>query len=96
LDVHDLYALQQQHGGILPATHDLPAVCTVLANMCCSAVLVLYRFVLSHPLVASAVMGATSTQQLQEQLEAARQGPLPEEALQQIAVIHQQYPSPTP
>jgi aryl-alcohol dehydrogenase-like predicted oxidoreductase len=41
-------------------------------------------------------MGATSTQQLQEQLEAARQGPLPEEALQQIAVIHQQYPSPTP
>lgn len=78
----------------LPATFLMYARCW--PTMCCSAVLVLYRFVLSHPLVASAVIGATSTQQLQEQLEAARQGPLPKEALQQIAVIHQQYPSPTP
>jgi aryl-alcohol dehydrogenase-like predicted oxidoreductase len=62
----------------------------------CAAAAVLYRFVLSHPLVASAVIGATSVQQLQEQVEAARQGTLSEEVMQQVDAIHQQYPSPTP
>lgn len=55
------------------------------------------RFVLGHPLVASAVVGASTLQQLQELLEAATQGPLQDEQLlAEIDQIHQQYPNPTP
>jgi N-acetyltransferase 10 len=55
------------------------------------------RFVLSHPLVASAVVGASTLQQLQELIEAAVQGPLQDEQLLAgIDQIHQQYPNPTP
>jgi N-acetyltransferase 10 len=55
------------------------------------------RFVLSHPLVASAVIGVSTIQQLQELLEAAVQGPLQDEQLlAAIDRIHQQYPNPTP
>lgn len=60
-------------------------------------VVLLCRFVLGHPLVASAVVGASTLQQLQELLEAAGQGPLQDEQLLEgINVIHQQYPNPTP
>lgn len=52
---------------------------------------------MSHPLVASAVIGASSIQQLQELLTAAGVGPLEnEELLKDIDSIHQQYPNPTP
>jgi N-acetyltransferase 10 len=59
-------------------------------SLCC-------RFVLDHPLVASAVVGASTLQQLQELLQAAAQGPLQDEQLlADIDSIHQRYPSPTP
>lgn len=55
------------------------------------------RFVLGHQLVASAVVGASTLQQLQELLQAAAQGPLQDEQLlAAIDSIHQRYPSPTP
>eukprot|EP00198_Chlamydomonas_reinhardtii_P003783 XP_001693119.1 predicted protein [Chlamydomonas reinhardtii] len=69
------------------------------------------RFVLSRPLVASAVIGATSPEQLEELLRAAAQllpgggaggiGEgirewLPEDVLQRIDEIHERYPNPTP
>jgi aryl-alcohol dehydrogenase-like predicted oxidoreductase len=54
------------------------------------------RFVLSHPLVASAVIGATSAEQLRQQLDAAEQGPLGGELMQEVDAIHQRYPNPTP
>jgi aryl-alcohol dehydrogenase-like predicted oxidoreductase len=53
--------------------------------------------VLGHPLVASAVVGASTLQQLQELLEAAQQGPLQDEQLlAAIDKLHKQYPNPTP
>lgn len=57
------------------------------------------RFVLSHPLVASAVIGATSTQQLQEQIDAALcdgGAPLDAGLLDEVYRVHQRYPNPTP
>jgi aryl-alcohol dehydrogenase-like predicted oxidoreductase len=53
--------------------------------------------VLGHPLVASAVVGASTLQQLQELLHAAAQGPLDnEQLLEELDKIHQRYPNPTP
>ena len=54
------------------------------------------RFVLDHPLVASAVTGATSLLQLKELIVAAEAGPLENELRAEIDSIHQIYPSPTP
>jgi aryl-alcohol dehydrogenase-like predicted oxidoreductase len=53
--------------------------------------------VLRHPLVASAVVGASTQQQLQQLLAAAADGPLQDEQLlEAIDQLHQQYPNPTP
>jgi aryl-alcohol dehydrogenase-like predicted oxidoreductase len=47
--------------------------------------------------MASAVIGASTQQQLQELLAAAAEGPLHDEQLMQaIDELHQQYPNPTP
>ena len=54
------------------------------------------RFVLSCPLLASAVIGATSVVQLEELSIAAEQGALPGDVLKQIDEIHSLYPSPNP
>lgn len=55
------------------------------------------RFVLRHPLVASAVIGASDAQQLQELLAAAAEGPLTDEGLlASIDDVHARFPSPTP
>ncbi|GAQ90457.1 aldo keto reductasefinger RINkfl00642_0040 [Klebsormidium nitens] len=54
-------------------------------------------FVLRHPLVASAVIGATSPEQLQELLTiATEQPPLSEDVMSGIDKIHRRYPSPAP
>lgn len=65
---------------------------TRLSLLACSAC----RFVLSQPLVASAVIGATSGHQLQELLAAAAKGPLEGELLEAVDAIHRRYPNPTP
>lgn len=54
------------------------------------------RFVVSKPFVSSAVIGASSMQQLAEVQEAAAQGPLPDDVLEAIDSIHQRFPNPTP
>ena len=54
------------------------------------------RFALSCPLVASAVVGATSTSQLKEIAAAAALGPLAEDILEAAYHIHLQYPNPNP
>jgi len=58
------------------------------------------RFVLDHPLVASAVVGATSVGQLEELVGAAavveEVGPLSREIREDIDAIHNKYPNPTP
>jgi len=55
----------------------------------------LSAFVLRHPLVASAVFGATKLWQLYEVLQAARIH-LPEEIPFEINDVHARYPNPCP
>ena len=54
------------------------------------------RFVLSRPLVASAVTGVTGLGQLGELLDAAEEGPLPADVLAEIDRVHARWPNPTP
>jgi N-acetyltransferase 10 len=54
------------------------------------------RFALSHPLVASAVVGATSAAQLEELVAAAASGPLADAVLEAIDGIHRKFPDPNP
>jgi aryl-alcohol dehydrogenase-like predicted oxidoreductase len=54
------------------------------------------RFVLSRPLVASAVIGATSEAQLTELLRASEAGALPPEAMAAVDAVHARLPNPTP
>ena len=56
----------------------------------------LNRFTLSSPLVASAVVGATSAGQLTEIAAGAALGPLDKDILEAIDNIHLQYPNPNP
>ena len=62
----------------------------------CTCEAVLCRFVLSHPLVASAVVGAMNADQLTELLDIAEQPRLPEHVMTAIDEIHKQYPNPCP
>lgn len=73
-----------------PCMHASTGLLRFVSCRCC-------RFVLGHPLVASAVVGASTLQQLQELLKAAQQGPLQDEQLlTAIDKLHDQYPNPTP
>jgi hypothetical protein len=54
------------------------------------------RFVLSQPLVAGAVVGATGEAQLRELADAAARGALPSDLLQAVDRIHWRYPNPAP
>lgn len=54
------------------------------------------RFVLGRPLVASAVTGVTSLQQLDQLADAASKGPLPGDLTEAIDEVHERYPNPTP
>lgn len=54
------------------------------------------RFVIGHPLIASTIVGATSTSQLQQLLGAADRGALSDNLLLEIDQIHHRFPNPTP
>ena len=54
------------------------------------------RFVLSHASLGAAVVGATSTQQLDALVEAAAKGPLDAAALEAVDAIHADEPNPAP
>lgn len=54
------------------------------------------RFVLTNPLVSTALTGATSVDQLLELAEAAAKGPLGPEVMAAVDAVHWRYPNPTP
>lgn len=74
------------------------AVLTFTPHMASVSALALcaHRWVLQHPLVTSAVIGATSSAQLAEQLTAAEQPSLPQDLLEAIDRVHSRFPNPTP
>lgn len=72
------------------------AYCQLAADWGMSGATLATRFVLSHQLVASAVVGATDEAQLAELADAARQAPLEPELAAAVDAIHQRYPNPTP
>ena len=74
--------------GLYTAVHSWTIVSVMTSCDC--------RFVLGHPLVASAVIGATCVPQLDELIDAATQPRLPDNVLQEIEAVHASYPSPTP
>ncbi|KIZ07247.1 Protein tas [Monoraphidium neglectum] len=72
------------------------AYCAIAACHGMSPTELALRFVLGRPLVSSAVVGATSLQQLEELLRAARAPPLAAEVLSEIDGVHERLPNPTP
>lgn len=72
------------------------AYCVLAAQHGMAPVELAVRFVVHRPLVASAVIGATSAAQLAEVVRAAEQPPLSEELAAAVDSIHARYPNPTP
>lgn len=72
------------------------AYCALATDWGLSPASLALRFVLGHPLVASAVVGATSEGQLAELVAAAEAPPLQDELVEAIDGIHQRLPNPTP
>ena len=72
------------------------AYCQLAADWGLSGANLALRFVLGHPLVASAVVGATNGKQLGELLAAAAAPPLEEALVEAVDAIHRRYPNPTP
>lgn len=72
------------------------AYCDLAREIGTSPVDLAMRFVLSSPLVASTVIGATSLNQLEEMVSAARQPRLSPDVMDRINVIHKEIPNPTP
>lgn len=56
----------------------------------------IHRFVLTNPLVSSALTGATTVDQLLELVAAASKGPLDAEVMAAVDRVHWRYPNPTP
>lgn len=54
------------------------------------------RFALGAQLVTSAVVGASSAEQMTQLIKAASRGALPVEIVDAIDCIHRRYPSPCP
>jgi aryl-alcohol dehydrogenase-like predicted oxidoreductase len=91
------YAEAESRYGARPNVVDaVAAYCAVAAERGMTPVELALRFVLSHPLVASAVVGATSIEQLDELVAAAEKGRLDEETTAAVDAVHARYPSPTP
>ena len=72
------------------------ALCTLKQQVLSIFRLLVPRFVMFHPLVASAVIGATDAHQLVDLLDIAEQPALSEDVLTAIDAIHRQYPNPCP
>ena len=75
------------------AVHEYMALAAAVGETPASFAL---RFVLSHPMLERAVIGATCAQQLDELCGAAQRGPLDERSLERIDHVHARYPNPTP
>ncbi|PRW60379.1 Aldo keto reductase [Chlorella sorokiniana] len=91
------YAEAESRYGPKPNMREaVAAYCQLAGEWGLSPTSLALRFVLGHPLVASAVIGATSSEQLAEQIEAARAPPLEPQLLEAIDAIHRRYPNPAP
>lgn len=91
------YAEAESRYGARPAV--VAAVrryCALAGDEGMSAAELAMRFVLQHPLVASAVTGATDVAQLRELLAAEAAPPLSEQTMAAIGSIHSELPNPTP
>lgn len=65
-------------------------------SMACDICTLWCRFVLSHPLLASVIVGAMDAEQLTELLDIAEGSRLPEDVAEAADAIHQQFPNPCP
>ena len=74
----------------------MAAYCGLAAEWGTTGAALALRFVVGHPLVGAAVVGATSSRQLAELVAAARQPPLEEGLAQAVDAIHRRFPNPTP
>eukprot|EP00775_Hariotina_reticulata_P006767 gene6767-6984_t len=92
------YAEAESRYGPKPNVREAVAAYVALAAECgMTPTALALRFVLQHPLVASAVVGTSNLAQLQELLHAAAEGPLHDpQLLQQLDIVHRKYPNPTP
>jgi aryl-alcohol dehydrogenase-like predicted oxidoreductase len=90
----DLYALPFR----LPCSllRTVAAYCQLASEWGMSGASLALRFVLDHPLVASAVIGVTSSRQLEELVAAAARPPLDAALAAAVDDIHRRYPNPTP
>ena len=91
------YAEAESRYGPKPNVQDaVQAYVDLAEQFCMSPVELAVRFVLSNPQVRSAIIGASSVEQLTALLHASEQGPLPDEILNHIDAIHRRYPNPNP
>ncbi|KAL4443893.1 hypothetical protein ABPG75_011630 [Micractinium tetrahymenae] len=91
------YAEAESRYGPKPNVREaVAAYCALAADWGIFPASLSLRFVLAHPLVASAVIGATSEAQLAELVAAAGAPPLEDELVAAIDAIHRRYPNPTP
>ncbi|CAL8462223.1 g1754 [Coccomyxa elongata] len=91
------YAEAESRYGMKPNTLAALQAYTALAHSATmSPAELAIRFAMSNTLVANVIVGATSSEQLQEILEAADKGPLTRDLLDAIDDIHQRYPNPNP
>lgn len=72
------------------------AYCALAADWGLAPAALALRFVLGHPLVASAVVGASDEAQVAELLAAAEAPTLDDALVEAIDAIHRRYPNPTP
>ena len=87
---------ESRYGPRPSVTRAVGAYCDLAKDLGVSPVQLALGFVLKSPLVASAVIGATRLQQLDELVKAATTTPLSQEIMEQINTIHNDNPNPTP
>jgi len=91
------YAEAESRYGPKPNVREaVAAYCTLAQQAGMSPTEMAIRWVVGHPLVTTAVIGATSLDQLREQVRAALLPRLPDDLLSEIDRVHARYPSPTP
>ncbi|MEW5309584.1 MAG: hypothetical protein WDW38_001464 [Sanguina aurantia] len=87
---------ESRYGSRPPVRTAVKAYCRLAAGAGMSPTELAIRFVVSHPLVASTVVGATSVAQLEELFSAALQPPIGQELRCAIDEVHASFPNPTP
>lgn len=91
------YAEAESRYGPKPNVREaVAAYCALAADSGMSATHLALRFVLQQPLLASAIVGATSPEQLAELVAAAEQTLLEPALMDAINGIHARFPNPTP